>query len=74
MDLCRSPAQKLDSGAPTRDQMSSSGTGSNALSPGRATSPSGNSSSVETPARMFGDTLHLHRSSANAKQVEACAL
>lgn len=39
------------------------------MSPGGSASPSGNTTSVETPARMFGDTLHLHRSSANAKQV-----
>lgn len=33
--------------------------------------PGSNNASVENPTpRMFGDTLHLHRSSANAKQVD----
>ncbi|XP_022920973.1 GATA zinc finger domain-containing protein 14 isoform X2 [Onthophagus taurus] len=34
------------------------------------TSTVGNNASLENPTpRMFGDTLHLHRSSANAKQI-----
>ncbi|GJQ68046.1 hypothetical protein Trydic_g16761 [Trypoxylus dichotomus] len=41
----------------------------NNVGSGGASTP-GNNASVENPTpRMFGDTLHLHRSSANAKQI-----
>ena len=47
--------------------------GNNLLSSGGSASPSSNAAPLETPTpRMFGDTIHLHRSSANAKQVDAC--
>lgn len=44
------------------------------MSPGGSASPSGNNQLDNPTPRMFGDTLHLHRSNANAKQVDALSL
>lgn len=63
-----SPSHRSDAGgSSTPTNMNQSG--GNISTSGGSGTPSGNNT-LEQPTRMFGDTLHLHRLSNNAKQVE----
>ncbi|CAH0545866.1 unnamed protein product [Brassicogethes aeneus] len=67
-----SPSHRPETGASQHVNSSASGGGGN-MAMGSAGSaggtPSGNNTLEHTAPRMFGDTLHLHRSSNNAKQI-----
>lgn len=72
-----SPTHRPDaSGSSSGQAVVSTPTAAPPMSPTAGGYSSNNTANqVETPTpRMFGDTLHLHRSSANAKQVEAFCL
>ncbi|EFA00091.2 hypothetical protein TcasGA2_TC002906 [Tribolium castaneum] len=68
-DPTTSPTHRSDAGGSVQSQQTPTN-GGNPMSLGGSGSPSGNNSTLDPPApRMFGDTLHLHRSSNNAKQI-----
>ncbi|XP_050300685.1 uncharacterized protein LOC126739170 [Anthonomus grandis grandis] len=71
-DSLSSPTHRSEAGSSNQQHSNSSTTPTNIMSSSAgsgAQMPSG-SNSLETPSRMFGDTLHLHRSSNNAtKQI-----
>ncbi|XP_063919726.1 GATA zinc finger domain-containing protein 14 [Zophobas morio] len=69
-DPASSPAHRSDAGGSVHQPQQTPTNGNNVMSPGGSATPSGNNSTLEAPTpRMFGDTLHLHRSSNNAKQI-----
>ncbi|RZB40612.1 GATA zinc finger domain-containing protein 14, partial [Asbolus verrucosus] len=69
-DPTSSPAHRSDAGGSVHQTQQTPTNGGNMMSPGGSGTPSGNNSTLEAPApRMFGDTLHLHRSTNNAKQI-----
>ncbi|XP_044269432.1 brain-specific angiogenesis inhibitor 1-associated protein 2 isoform X2 [Tribolium madens] len=68
-DPTTSPTHRSDAGGSIQSQQTPTN-GGNPMSLGGSGTPSGNNSTLDPPApRMFGDTLHLHRSSNNAKQI-----
>lgn len=72
--LFSSPTHRSDAGSSNQQHPNNSTTPTNMMSSSTgsgAQTPSGGNT-LEQPSRMFGDTLHLHRSSNNAtKQVDA---
>ncbi|CAH1156170.1 unnamed protein product [Phaedon cochleariae] len=68
-DPTASPTHRSDAGGSSvHTNNSATPTGGNMLSSTGSGTPSGNNA-LEQPTRMFGDTLHIHRSSNNAKQI-----
>lgn len=75
LDVFSSPTHRPDVSAANSGQINqATPTATTPMSPSAGGHSSNNTAShVETPTpRMFGDTLHLHRSSNSAKQVDRC--